>query len=217
MSRSRSGEVTGRGTQGEHVEHMSHTLHQIRQALAIHRPDPSIPEGRHAAVAVVLTDDLHLLFMRRAEHPGDPWSGHVAFPGGHCEPIDRTSLDTAIRETREELGLDLTHAEVLGTLEDVRTASHEPQLTIRPWVLHLPVLPVIRPNHEVASVHRVALASLLAGRGRSCFHRDWKGRRVTLPCVDFDGVRLWGMTLGMVDDLLNRLDGGGRGMARIRE
>src|SRR5690606_55178 len=174
----------------------------------------TIPPGRHAAVAVVLTGDLRLLFMRRAEHPGDPWSGHVAFPGGHSEPADRTSLETAIRETREELGLDLSRADVLGTLADVCTAPHLPPLTVRPWVFHVPVLPVVRPNHEVASVHLVALDALLRGEGRACFDRDWKGRRVTLPCVEFDGVRLWGMTLGMVDDLLHRLDGRGVGLKR---
>lgn len=195
---------------------MRPTLQQLRSALGAQAPDPIIPDGRHAAVAVVITGDLRVLFMRRAERPGDPWSGHVAFPGGHSEPCDRTSLETAIRETHEELGLDLSRADVLGTLSDVRTSPHLPRLTVRPWVFHLPELPPLRPNHEVASVHRVGLDALLCGEGRTCFARDWKGRPVTLPCVDFEGVRLWGMTLGMVDDLLDRLDGGGVGLARAR-
>lgn len=193
---------------------MRPTLQQLRSALSGHEPDLSIPEGRHAAVAVVIASDLRVLFMRRAERPGDPWSGHVAFPGGHSEPPDRTSLETAIRETHEELGLDLSGADVLGTLSDVGTAPHLPRLIVRPWVFHLPEVPPLRPNHEVASVHRVGLDALLRGEGRTCFTRDWKGRRVTLPCVEFEGVRLWGMTLGMVDDLLHRLDGGGVGLAR---
>lgn len=161
--------------------------------------------GRHAAVAAVLTDELDLLFMRRAEYPGDPWSGHVSFPGGRAEPEDRDSLATAIRETHEELGLDLSDAEVLGTLADIQTSGHLPSLVVRPWVFRIPELPELRPNHEVASVHLMSLQALARGEGRSQFRYDWRGQEVLLPCVDFCGTRLWGMTLRMVDDLLDRL------------
>lgn len=195
---------------------MGPTLSDLRAALAHPSPELHAPGARHAAVAAVFTRDLRLLFMRRAEHPRDPWSGHVSFPGGRAEPEDAHSLATAIRETREELGLDLAGADVLGALGDVGTAAHLPELVVRPWVFQIDELPPLTPNHEVASVHLLPLASLAGGVGRTCFDYDWKGHRVTLPCVQFEGVRLWGMTLRMVDDLLNRLDGRGIGLARQR-
>ncbi|MCA9639821.1 MAG: NUDIX domain-containing protein, partial [Myxococcales bacterium] len=67
--------------------------------------------GRFAAVAAVLrpTDaDTEVLLIRRAEHEGDPWSGHMAFPGGRHDPTDPDLLTTARRETLEEVGLDLS-------------------------------------------------------------------------------------------------------------
>src|SRR4051812_5322491 len=77
-----------------------------------------------AAVAAILresptTGGVELFFIRRAEHPQDPWSGHVAFPGGRRDPEDVTLLATAIRETREEVGIDLTISDVVARLPDI--------------------------------------------------------------------------------------------------
>ena len=168
-------------------------------------PPVDRPPGRYAAVAAILLPRDELLFMRRAEHPGDPWSGHVCFPGGRGDPEDAGTLATAIRETREELGLDLSGADVLGALSDATTAPHLPPLVVRPWVFRLDRHPALTPNHEVASVHTLGVDALLAGVGRSTFTYEARGLDLQLPCVDFDGVRLWGMTLWMVDDLLRRL------------
>jgi hypothetical protein len=66
------------------------------------------------------------------------------------------------------------------------------------------------PNREVQSVHRLALDALMRGEGRGTMPWTWNGQKIWLPRVDFDGVRLWGMTLRAVDDLLDRLDGGSR-------
>jgi 8-oxo-dGTP pyrophosphatase MutT (NUDIX family) len=82
--------------------------------------------GRQAAVAAVLRappdgGDAEILLMRRAERHGDPWSGHMAFPGGRREEGDATLLDTAIREAREEVGLDLrAHGTLLARLPDIQ-------------------------------------------------------------------------------------------------
>lgn len=163
------------------------------------------PEGRCASVAAVLLPEDRLLLMRRSDRDGDPWSGHVAFPGGRRDPEDPTTLATAIRETREELGLDLNDAEILGALSDVVTAPHLPSMIVRPWVFRVDARPDLHPNHEVASVHTLSLDDLIRGVGRTTFDYRWRNTVLRLPCVDFDGVRLWGMTLGMVDDLVRRL------------
>ena len=191
------------------------TLDDVASAVSRTSQREPVPEGvRRAAVAAVVTPELDVLFIRRAEYPGDPWSGHISFPGGRVE-AGEDFLDAAIRETCEELSLDLSEAALLGELDDVATRGPLPQIVIRPYVFAVETLPEVRPNHEVAGVHLLGLSQLLANDGRGTMHHPWRGHELVLPRVDFDGVRLWGLTLYMVDDLLDRLDGGGRGLARI--
>ena len=168
-----------------------------------------------AAVAAVLLPDLDVLFMRRADYDGDPWSGHVSFPGGRVEASDASPLAGAMRETWEELGLSLEDAEVLGELDPVAPVSGLPSLTIHAFVFSLQRQPDFSLNREVASVHRWPLEALLADEGRGPMTYRWAGTDHVLPCVDFDGVRLWGLTLRIVDDLLDRLDGRGIGLDRL--
>lgn len=199
---------------------MSVTLDDIRRVLR--RPavgwQPSDGEGavRHAAVAAIVLPNLELLFMRRAEFAGDPWSGHVSFPGGRVEPDDASPRDAAIRETREEVGVDLAGAELLGELDVVAPISGLARMAIHPFVFALDHEPELRLNREVQSVHRAGIDALLRDEGRGPMSHTWRGANVTLPRVDFDGVRLWGLTLRMVDDLLDRLDGQGIGLDRLR-
>src|SRR5207247_2386144 len=110
-------------------------------------------EARPAAVALTLVEDtngLEALFIRRAERADDPWSGQVALPGGHHEPGDRDLLATAIRETREETGVDLAAAERLGALDDLypRTPTLPP-VVVRPFVFALERRVVLVPSDEV--------------------------------------------------------------------
>ena len=171
---------------------------------------------RRAAVAAVLSGDLEFLLMRRAEIKGDPWSGHMSFPGGRVEPTDSTPLDTAIRETMEELALDLTGVEIMGELDSISTPMGLTALVVHPFLFYLPSLPPLkRSPHEVASTHLLSLEVLLSGEGRGEFKHGYRGLKFTFPCVDFEGQRLWGLTLRIVDDLLDRLDGRGKGIARI--
>lgn len=168
-----------------------------------------------AAVAAVFTADLDLLLIRRAAHPSDPWSGHVAFPGGRVEPTDSDPFAAAIRETWEEVGLQLGPDHLVGHLDDLPARGGRPGLVVRPFVFAIDHLPELRPNREVASTHWLALHHLLSGHGRGRFAYEHEGQRYLLPHVDFDGNRLWGMTLRMVDDLLHRLDGRGLGLERL--
>ena len=87
------------------------------------------PEARLAAVAAVLrvVDEPELLFIKRAEVAHDPWSGHVAFPGGRMEPDDESLEATAIRETFEELSLDLKAGQMLGRLDDLLEHAVHPE------------------------------------------------------------------------------------------
>ncbi|MCS5573716.1 MAG: CoA pyrophosphatase, partial [Pseudomonadales bacterium] len=96
----------------------------ITEQLAQHQPALSNTGDCHAAVALILdsaasTDDPEIVFIERARVLGDPWSGHIAFPGGRWEPDDKLPLDTAVRETEEEIGVDLSAARLLGRLDDL--------------------------------------------------------------------------------------------------
>jgi 8-oxo-dGTP pyrophosphatase MutT (NUDIX family) len=196
---------------------MSHpvTLNDIRRAVG--RPPKVLdyPDQPMAAVAAVLTGDLQLLFIKRADYPGDPWSGHISFPGGRVEDDDPSPRHAALRETQEELSLDLTDAEFIGRLDDLPTLGGLPPMVIRPFVFTIPTLPALRPNGEVASTHLLSLETLLSDLGRRPFQFAHRDSDYTLPCVEFGGHRLWGLTLLFVDDLLHRLDGRGRGLERI--
>lgn len=165
-------------------------------------------ELRRAAVAAVLRDSGELLFIKRSEREGDPWSGHMAFPGGRVEQADPSLRAAAERETLEEVGLDLAaHGRLLGPLDEVLTPvrSGPAALVISPYVFRLQAPVRLVPNHEVASVHWLSLERLVAGEGRGSFTLDWRGQTWEMPCVDIDEVRIWGLTLRMLDDLLERL------------
>ena len=106
-----------------------------------------------AAVAAILhprDDDLYLLFIERAAHPKDPWSGHIGFPGGTIEPEDSDLQYTAERETHEELALDLSKGQYLGQLDDVTGATLPVQVACFVYAIHHNIQP--NPNDEVRDV-----------------------------------------------------------------
>ncbi len=173
-------------------------------------PDPE-PLVRRAAVAVILGPDDELLFIRRAERPGDPWSGDMAFPGGREEPHDPHPRATAERETFEEVGLDLSGARFVGALTPMVSPLRTPTkgFAIHPYVYRVGGWPDFRPSEEVAAVHRFGLDRLLTGEGREEFTWRGYGMERVLPCVRLDGTFVWGLTLRVVDDLLERLRAAG--------
>jgi 8-oxo-dGTP pyrophosphatase MutT (NUDIX family) len=188
---------------------------RIEAALAS-RPPTRVtdPVDARAAVALILREaetGLEILFIRRAEHPRDPWSGQMAFPGGRAEPGEDLEA-TAIRETAEEIGVHLdTDAECLGILDEVRAmARMRPvSLTILPFVFRLrgPVEAML--GSEVRSVHWIPLDDLLAAERRSVMEYAHQGETLQFPCLRV-GVRgaeepgpcpedlvIWGLTYRM--------------------
>jgi 8-oxo-dGTP pyrophosphatase MutT (NUDIX family) len=117
------------------------------------------PDRRLAAVAlVVVPEPDSILLIRRAERLGDPWSGQVGLPGGGFDPGDVDLLRTAVRETSEEVGVDLGGAEYAGSLDDVAPRTPVlPPVTVRPFVFCLARRPPLTLSGEVAHAFWIEL------------------------------------------------------------
>jgi len=165
---------------------------------------PGLAHFSYAAVAVLIRPDGDILFIRRAAHPSDPWSGHMAFPGGRIDPEDNGPESAARREVMEEIGVDLAGSSVLGVLDQVASPDLAPRVCVTPFVFLLSEEPVFSiAKREVASVHWYTLDVL--SEERDSFSYEHQGVSYRLPCIDQDDRRIWGMTLRIVDDLLERI------------
>lgn len=187
-------------------------LGAIRRAVgALPTPDAGAGHNGDAAVAMLLRETpagVELLFIHRAEHPRDPWSGHMAFPGGRVEPRDEGPLATALRETQEEIGVDLAkRARLLGCLSPVRTHRALPRFVF-PFVFEVEGELKMVLNSEVQETMWVPLAFLADRANRGTF--VWTGRGVPLPLPRYfyRERMIWGLSLSMVDELLHVTDAG---------
>lgn len=190
-------------------------IEELRRALAAFTPRTreDVEARRRAAVAAIFRpagEDVEVLLIRRAEHPRDPWSGHMAFPGGRMDAADPSPLAAAVRETREEVGLELERdARLLGRLSDAvtfRRAADVPAAIV-PFVFELQGDPPLAINHEVQETLWVPWSYLADGRNRSVFLWRRRGLPIPMPCVRFQGRVIWGLTLGMLSELMTLVRG----------
>ncbi len=166
--------------------------------------------NRKAAVAAVLRNgplETEVLLIRRAERAGDPWSGQMAFPGGHLDPGDADLLATAMRETREEVGLDLREHELIAPLDE-HPATYQGVFTgmlIAPFVFVLRGSPELRPNHEVASIVWAPLGRMARGELDTSYELSRGDQRLRLPAFGVGPHIVWGLTHRMLQNLLESL------------
>ncbi|HEY4157851.1 MAG TPA: CoA pyrophosphatase [Polyangiaceae bacterium] len=175
----------------------------LRRALGGAASASSSQANRTAAVSVVIHEAdaaLSILLIERAQRATDPWSGHMALPGGHYEPHDVDLRATAERETREEVGLDLTLVDLLGSLPE-RPPAHTTELSIQPFVYWLFTRPELRLNHEVSAAIWVPLAPLARGEHRA----EYVFKDKIFPAWDIDGRIVWGFTYRVLAELLSAL------------
>lgn len=191
---------------------MIHSSEQITHALGHPRPTLlDIPGHRRAAVALLLTEadgERKMLFIERATHPGDPWSGNIGFPGGKVEADDRDPRHAAERETMEELSLDLATAGYLGRLSDL-DGAHLPVL-LSCFVYAVP--PGVQPelSDEVKDAFWVSIADLLDLSRHGIHKFTFSGDGFESPCIRLpyeDKPVLWGLTYRLVMDFLQRTEG----------
>lgn len=186
-------------------------LERLSHALVSYKPlDLSGRLSSFAAVAVLIrvSDDgrVWIGFIRRAIHDGDRWSGQIAFPGGKHEPSDSTSLDTAIRETSEEIGVRLRPDVHIGRLDDIQARGQGGMLPfyIRPHVFVLRENPALKLDaSEVAAFEWVNFEWLIDADNKRVHtfmtqQGEFESPAVLMP----DGSVLWGLTLRITEMLI---------------
>jgi len=182
---------------------------QLRRSFGETPPETPLDGPRTAAIALIL---LHLeassevLLIERATREGDPWSGHMALPGGHREATDADLAATAERETLEEVGLDLRfQGERLGRLSDRMPARGVP-IAVRPFVYLLPERPILSLSAEVRQAVWVPVGPLLEGARRATHSLMRAGQRFEFPAWDIDGRLVWGLTYGVLEEFFRRIN-----------
>lgn len=186
---------------------------EVRGRLEAHhgRELPGACLMQQAAVAAIFrppprseTEEIELLFIRRAKNPRDPWSGHMAFPGGRVDAEDPHPRFTARRETLEEIGLNLDeHARLFGRLSQLLAKAHHKirPLVITPYLFELEQLPALTLNEEVSEVIWIPLSFFLDEDNRSQMDYKLAGVSMKFPCYRYEGRVVWGLTLRMLDEI----------------
>lgn len=180
------------------------SLAVLRTKLGIGVPRSDDDGDPGAAVATILREGeegAETLFIKRAEREGDPWSGHLAFPGGKREPGDTSLLTTCIRETEEEVGLRLAPSSCLTRLDDVRAKTNGYRVAQFVFVLEESEVK-LTTNAEVAAVLWVPLSRIASEEGKDTMKWRSGEQTIELPCVHLGEYVLWGMTYRMVSQVI---------------
>lgn len=185
-------------------------LELVRSALSNYQPRlvnrDAWPGHTHAAVALLLRQGrqgIEILFILRAEFSGDPWSGNIAFPGGHIEVDDKTARAAAERETFEEIGVDLSSGEYLGRLDDVAGAHLPVIVSCFSYVIEEST--TIIANHEINKTFWVPLTDLANPERQRMHCVMFRGEQLKRPAIDLlgpDRTVLWGITYRLVSHFM---------------
>jgi 8-oxo-dGTP pyrophosphatase MutT (NUDIX family) len=180
---------------------------QIKARLAGHRPlTLENAARRHAAVALLLREHQQqpqVLFIRRAEHDGDPWSGDLAFPGGGVEEQDHDPRAAAEREAFEEIGLQLQPHQYLGQSMDM-AGAYLP-IRISCFVYLLENSPALKLNYEVVETFWVPLLTLLEPQRNRLADFNYRGATRLHPVIElpeWSDKPLWGITYRLLQGFL---------------
>jgi len=186
-------------------------INKLEEILRNRPPVAITKEGAYiqAAVMMILTygiDGVSLLFIKRPENDKDPFSGHMAFPGGKRKQSDESRLETAMRETYEEIGVDLNGiARVLGTLDDINPnnprANH---YIVTPYLCYLHEEVEFKPDaHEVEEVLWVPIEHLRDDNNRMVRPRERDGKQIEDYVYNYGQYIIWGMTGRIVNQFLS--------------
>ncbi|MDD5307460.1 MAG: CoA pyrophosphatase [Deltaproteobacteria bacterium] len=168
-----------------------------RGRIMIHRPDLT-PSA--VLVPVVERDGAPSLILTRRTMKVAAHKGEISFPGGVREPEDRDAVATALRESREEIGLDPGAVRVLGPLDDMATTT---------GFVITPVLGIVRPDAalapepvEVAEVVEAPFADLMDPARHELVTEEFDGASVRYHRYRVAGLDIWGATAWIIHRLL---------------
>ncbi|MFC5512134.1 CoA pyrophosphatase [Massilia jejuensis] len=193
------------------AQHLRASFARPRLAWEPESPDESwVTPGfklRRAAVLIPLVDrpeGLNVLLTLRTDHLTNH-AGQIAFPGGRAEELDSSPIETALRESEEEIGLHRRHVSIVGVLPDYVTGS---AYRVAPVVaLVAPPFGLAADPNEVAEIFEVPLAFLMNGlhHQRMSFELpEGKGRR-SFYAMPYERFFIWGATAGMLRNLFHFL------------
>lgn len=156
-----------------------------------------------ASVMLILREekDTQLLFIKRSENANDPFSGHMAFPGGKMKEGDGNKLETAYRETLEEVGIDLkNNGRVMGELDDIKPNNPKARhLIVTPFICKLINSLELRPNGEVSETIWIKLSNFSDGKKTEVKEKD---NLITERVYKYKDYVIWGMTAKILYNLL---------------
>ena len=148
-----------------------------------------------------MVHDDRVLLMKRTARAGDPWSGHISLPGGGYAPGDADLLATAIRETKEELGIDLSAARLLGHLSALTPMTSGPNgMEVTPFVFTTEVAPEPCCGPEAESAFWLPLPLVASGALDGTY--TYPGTDRTFPSWSYEGHLIWGLTYRILRELL---------------
>lgn len=186
-------------------------IKQIRTRLTEYQPQSLMQQAkRYAAVAMLLRNNgqgTEVLFIRRAEHEKDPWSGDLGFPGGRIEEQDANPRAAAERETWEEVGLCLNKENYLGQSDDLAGAYLSIHISCFIYVINSD--PQFKLNGEVVDLFWVPLRTLLdpqRNRRANFFYRGSDREHPIIELTEWSKCPLWGITYRLLDNFFNLFD-----------
>lgn len=178
-------------------------MEQIQLALQNYVPNQENESDAvcFASVALLLRqgdEGPEVLFIQRAKHPKDPWSGNLGFPGGRIDAEDSGPLAAAMRETAEEVGIVLSHDQLLVQLDDQQGVRVAVQVCCYVFIVDPDV--EICGNEEVAQAFWVPLRQLLETERHRHRQVDWHGTATDVPSIYLNETVpvLWGLTYRFV-------------------
>jgi 8-oxo-dGTP pyrophosphatase MutT (NUDIX family) len=167
--------------------------------------DSKKPRGAVAVLFKEEVGDLWLLMIKRSENPRDPWSGQMAFPGGHADSRDRTLLETAIRETLEEVGINIQEQELLGCLRNVQPKNAPMIVTPFLFLQLREVHPVT--SREAREVLWVPMSFLLNPKDVSSLTVPIGDRKVSMGCYVYLDHTIWGLSFRIIREIISKVAG----------
>ncbi len=164
-------------------------------------PDADLFQSTSVMALFLFGDQAELLFIQKADVQGYPWANQMAFPGGHKDESDKTTLHTALRELSEEMGIQEANVDVIGSLGHFQTINNK---DIEAWVgVWNQKEEIVYDQSEISRVFRIPLKYLIDIHKEKRFHQETPN--VMTLIYPYEDVEIWGVTAWILYHLIQIL------------